>query len=362
MKSSCISHPPDEPIAMVHKWQLDFCDDNQCAAFLLSNFEHWHIWKLKTDSYNQKLNDIAQQHGESRRLSEDVWLFKSTQGLSDSILNLFGIKTINDALKLLERKGVISIHACPNKNHYYDRRKYFRFYPDICNEWLKTYCTGQIKINEQKKQGGTVKVPSPSGNFTDTPQIQPVLKENVSPTRMNTDSAKVPSPFCKNTDTLGKNTLTINELNINKNKSIIKADDFISEENELCKFNDGDITEVKPIIDALTEQGFPAERFQHPDAVGILQRLLKAGATTDMFGVAHSAALNTTQKTGRNFGLPYLAKVVENLITQSKKQNVIKTVLKTNYPEKEEFSNIDRTEDFKNALHWMGDLLIGEGK
>jgi hypothetical protein len=358
MKSSRISHPADEPLAVVHKWQLNFCDANQCAAFLLSNFEHWHIWKIKTDSYNQKLNDIAEQHGEPRRLSEDVWLFKSTQGLSDSILNLFGIKTITDALKVLEGKGAISIHACPNKNHHYDKRKYFRFYPEVCNEWLKTYYPDQIKSNKQKKQTDTVKLPSASGSFINASQIQPILEENTSPTRMNLDSVKVPSAFGKNTDTLGKNTVTINELNINKNKSTIKAEDLFSEKNKICKFPVFEITEVKPIIDALTEQGFPAERVQYPDDVVTLQRLREAGATTSVFIAAYMAALNATQKTGRTFGIPYLAKAVEDLLRRKQFQS---SAIKQLPDSERHLAKIVNDEsDFSNGKDWLGDICDGD--
>jgi hypothetical protein len=70
MKTSCISHPANERLVIIRKWQVDFCEGNHCAAAQLSFFEYWHNWKINSDQYNYKSNNIAEMHGDARLLSE----------------------------------------------------------------------------------------------------------------------------------------------------------------------------------------------------------------------------------------------------------------------------------------------------
>lgn len=344
---------------MVHLWQLIFCDQNQCAAFLLANFEHWHLWKLKTDSNNKKLNDIAEQHGEQRRMSEDVWLFKSLQGLSDAILNLFGIKTINEALKLLERKGAISIHSTPNKNHHYDKRKYFRFYPEVCNEWLKIHYTNQKNADSVKDRETSVKIPNASGIFTDTSDEQVVLSKNSIKTPMDTDAVKVPSAFGKNVDTLRKNTDSINEFNINnKNKLININNNFIDEtkhqpilesRKEVSDSQNQNNENVQEVIRRLIELGFPSARLQYPDTVKNIEDMLLEGASINTFIEAY---IDTCRIKGEElFAFNYLLKVVKTrLERENKKKNHIEPV-----KIKSEINTLTDESNFTQSIHWMED-------
>ena len=42
MRTSCITHPPKDPLIMIRQWQVALCEGNTTAAALLSFFEYWH--------------------------------------------------------------------------------------------------------------------------------------------------------------------------------------------------------------------------------------------------------------------------------------------------------------------------------
>ena len=64
MKSSIINHPENEPLIIIRRWQLVFCNGNEVAAALMSYFEYWHNIKLDIRSQNEKANEVATNHGE----------------------------------------------------------------------------------------------------------------------------------------------------------------------------------------------------------------------------------------------------------------------------------------------------------
>ena len=138
MKSTCVHHPQSNRYIQVYEWQIAFCNQNHCAAFLLSNFIAWHDWKLNHDEYYLRANNIAELHGDGRPNNQNAYLFFTMDDLADGILNLYGKNAINTALQLLEDLKVISVHKNPNPRYHFDKTKYFMFYPEVCNEWIKT--------------------------------------------------------------------------------------------------------------------------------------------------------------------------------------------------------------------------------
>ncbi len=164
MKSSCISHPAKEPLIIIRKWQIEFCNGDRCAAALLSFFEYWH---------NVKLN-IVEKH----RDDEDVPLyvrstlqFHTEKQLSDGLLGLYGEVSISKSIKLLEKKQVITVSRNPRPEFRFDRTRHFTFNPDIPNEYLKLY----VKKEEELRGKNTPllgKNTPPSVIFTQTiPEI-----------------------------------------------------------------------------------------------------------------------------------------------------------------------------------------------
>jgi hypothetical protein len=330
MKSSCIAHPEREPLVIIRKWQVEFCDGNQCAAAVMAYFEYWHNWKLDSDEYNKKSNDVSELHGDTRSLAEDIYQFHSMQEISDGILNLYGVKAIAEAIKLLELKKVIKTQGNPNPRYFYDKKKYLNFYPEVCNEWIKNHYKSRLGKNAECTQQKSV-----------------------------FDSLKTPNALGKNAALLGENAVAITEIN---NKEINKTNkgesDFDDGQKKLTESVDDSKLDVQPIIDLLTQQGFPAERIQYPDDVVTLQRLREAGATTNVFIAAYMAALNATQKTGRTFGIPYLAKAVEELLRRKQHQSsVAKPLLDSQH---HLVKSVNDESDFSNGKNWLGDICDGD--
>ena len=64
MKTSCITHPSGDPMLVIHAWQMRACDDEPCAAMLLSLFEFYHNLKVSQQTQSKKLNEVAEAHGD----------------------------------------------------------------------------------------------------------------------------------------------------------------------------------------------------------------------------------------------------------------------------------------------------------
>jgi hypothetical protein len=312
MKTSCISHPENERLVIIRKWQVEFCDGNQCAAALLSFFEYWHSWKLTTDQYNHKTNNISELHGEGRLLSEDIYQYHSLGEMSEGILNLYGEKTIASAIKLLVGKGAISIHGNPNPRFHYDKTKYFCFYPEICNEWIKT---------AYKSKPGKI--------TTSTTQ------------KCDTDDAKLPDASGKNASPSGKNASYRTEINNKDTQSIQLAEETIETDLQL----------LNSIITALKINGLSADKLSYPDAKSLVLQRIQAGATDEHFVKACEIAREVTQ--GKGFGIRYLVKVVDDLLKGSLEKISPDGIKVAN------LSNCDFTRiksDLRNGKSWLGDL------
>jgi hypothetical protein len=135
MKTSCINHPSQEPLIIKHRWQIQACDGDGCAAGLLSLFEYWHNIKLRNQVKAQQINHIAEMHGDDP--TQDISLFQwhTAEELKASLFE-YNEKRIRVSLKILEVKGFISVHRNPNPKYAFDKTKYFLFHPAKVNEWL----------------------------------------------------------------------------------------------------------------------------------------------------------------------------------------------------------------------------------
>jgi len=135
MKTSCINHPPNEPLIIIRQWQVELCEGNTTAAALLSYFEYWHNIKLEMQSRASRSNDIAEMHGDDRTQDESLLQFHTEEELVSGIM-IAKRDTIRKALAYLSAFGFISIHSNPNPKYAFDKTRYFLFHPDLLNEWL----------------------------------------------------------------------------------------------------------------------------------------------------------------------------------------------------------------------------------
>ena len=276
MKSTCVHHPKSNRYIQVYEWQIDFCRQNHCAAFLLSHFIAWHDWKLNHDEYYSRANNIAELHGDGRPNNQNAYLFFTMDDLADGILNLYGKNAINTALLLLEELQVVSVHKNPNPRYHFDKTKYFMFYPEICNEWIK------INHKREKTQNSPIE-----GLKEDIDR----LKVSDRSSQTNAPSIEIKRPSLKKGEAITDTTST------NK-QQLFCLDDFQKE--------------VQEILAALVNEGFTKQKLELSESVIAIRELYKAGACTELFVRAYHEALLATGTS--EFSVNYLVKSVEDLM------------------------------------------------
>jgi hypothetical protein len=315
--TSCIRQPESSRFIQLHEWQVKFCQKNHCAAFLLSFFSSWHDWKIKHDEYYRRYNDIAEAHGDGRPHAESAYLFFTMDDFINALMGLFGKKSISEGLDLLVSLNVISIHKNPNPRYCFDKTKYFKFYPAVCNQWLQNHDS----INQSAEN--------------DTQVI-----DNYDNAEIDNRSAKNALPSSENRRPSRKNgqAITDNTNNTtNKNKSINTPTNF---DQPILNPN----PEVQSIITALTEKGMQSKRF-FPDAIDEIHRLQRAGATLEMFIHAYDVSAEVTR--GNSFGIGYLAKVINGFFEKTKSERYQQNNL--SHHAKDHFANTVYESDTRNA-------------
>jgi hypothetical protein len=135
MKNSIIRHPKRHPLILIHKWQIEACDGDRCAAALLSFFEYWHNIKLDAALKARQANDVAEVHGDKRVQDESLYQFHNEKELEEGIM-LYGKTSIGESLKLLVKKKFISIHKNPSERYKFDRTRHFLFHSVEVQAWI----------------------------------------------------------------------------------------------------------------------------------------------------------------------------------------------------------------------------------
>jgi hypothetical protein len=311
--SSCIQHPNKNRYTIVYEWQIIFCQNNHCAALLLSFFSSWHDWKIQHDQYYRRANNITEAHGDGRPNNENAYLFFSTEQLIEGCMGFYGKKAIADALELLTTLGVIKPNSNPNPRYHFDKTKYFQFYPHVCNRWIaENYSNGS---NQDENDSQVV-------DLFDNPKMADRLDEKDLPSAKNSRPSSEKARYITNT----KNNTT-------NNNNLINTEDDL----------------VKKIIKFLIAKGLSAKHMDQPDNIELIKKLCKAGSTVEIFSEAFEIS---TEKASQGFGFSYLSKVVESLLTKSKKAN--NKNLSNNFSDKTKYVY---ESNFKNAMSWAEDLV-----
>ena len=317
LKTSCMSNPERQPLVILRKPQVEFCQGNQCAALVLSFLEYWHNWKLASDEFNKKSNDIAEMHGDHRSLSEDVYQYHTLAEISDGIMNLYGTKKISASIKLLESLGVISTHKNPNPKYRNDRTTYFRLYPEVYNNWIKLHYSSDSNNSPSEAQKGII------------------------------DTAKMPPQKGKKELPSGKNASPITEINYRDiNKSIKERDNFVDKNLSYL-----DNLNIQHVIDVLIQKGIRLVRMHFPYVEPIIQDLCLAGATPEIFAKAYDISVRAASS--GIFGISYVCKVVDSLLKDKNRNHLHGD--KSNSTETP--TKITYEHDFSGGLDWMGDLV-----
>lgn len=150
MKTSCISHPSNEPLILIRKWQIEACSGNQCAAALLSFLEYWHNIKVESSQKARTANEVAEKHGDEPTQDDSLWQFHTAEELEQGIM-VYRKDSIRDAIKLLESKGFIQTGRNPNPRYRFDNTKFFLLDVDTVQRFLADRPT-ENRISYTKNQ------------------------------------------------------------------------------------------------------------------------------------------------------------------------------------------------------------------
>lgn len=325
MKTSCIRHPESDPYIILRGWEVAFCDGKHCAALLLAFFIAWHDWKLVHDQYYRLYNDIADMHGDGRPHDQSAFLFFTTDQLIAGCMGIYGKSSIKESLKQLTKMGVISDHDNPNPRYYYDRTRYYRFYPEVCNQWLaEHYPLGRVVKADD----------SQVVDFSDR------LKIACASTKTDRAKAKSGRPITNTT---------------NNNKLINMGDDhfLVDEENTLsAETTDNSLNDVLAL---LKEKGMQEDRLVNDSDLALIKQAVEKGAGLDVFSAAYDSCVKVTAKTGRQFGVSYLLKAVDSVMQKSSNK---KYASHTHQSQPKPVEKTPKYEnDFSGGLYWMGDLV-----
>jgi len=329
--STCIRQPGTRYI-QIHEWQIKFCQNNHCAGLLLAFFIAWHDWKKQHDQYYRNINDIAEMHGEDHPHSQNAYLFFSMDELIEGCMGFYGKNAINEALKLLVSLKVIKISKNPNPRYHFDKTKYFKFFPDICNDWI-------VENYPVKNKNSSIKVQLI--DFSDAPKKVDRETEN---SRRSADLGQPSNERGKAiTDTTNKTT------NKYKDQSIKASSDVNSKNKKKETQEEEGNVNTHIVIEALTQQGFSAKHFKYPDTIQTIQRLCKAGASVENFVDAYAIAKRTSTN---GFGVNYLAKVVEDYLSKMNKSSIHKNSKANHNNFKPNYEA-----DYSKGLDWIGELI-----
>jgi hypothetical protein len=187
MKTSCITHPSGDPMLVIHAWQMRACDDEPCAAMLLSLFEFYHNLKVSQQTQSKKLNEVAEAHGDMGQQYTGLLQWHSEEELQKHLLGIYGIKSIRNALQLLVNKGYISIHANPNPRYHFDRTRYILFHPEPVHDFIEQYQHPALLPDASGKNASpSGKNASPSGKNAGpitmfSPETSPMTEDPLPP-------------------------------------------------------------------------------------------------------------------------------------------------------------------------------------
>ena len=137
---------------IIRKWQVEACDNNHCAAAMLSIFEYWHNYKLDSQKVNKRMNEVALNHGEEAVHDESLYQFHNTEDLIDNLLGLYRKDSINRAIDLLVQKKFVSVHRNPNPKYRFDATRHFLLLTENIKEWLKDYDDTKNRVSPSENR------------------------------------------------------------------------------------------------------------------------------------------------------------------------------------------------------------------
>jgi hypothetical protein len=156
-REPCIQFPQREKLLIIRESYLSICDNDTCAAALLSVFQYWHEIKLANSEQACHYNQAAQREGIQSFQDEELWVYKSHAELSRDLFDLYSEKPIGAAVKLLLAKGYISVRQ--NPKFKWDKKPQYHFNIEVVQSDIfalidtpQNYGVDNVKIQKQLRK------------------------------------------------------------------------------------------------------------------------------------------------------------------------------------------------------------------
>ena len=140
VKSSCVSHPSEQMIAILRQDYLEICRGAgkgrraYCAAMLLNMFEHWQNAKFRA------IEDFKRQPEEDSykaKYQPTKWIYFTEIAMAqEQLLGMFGVSMVSECIDWLVEQEFILTRRNPKKG--YDRTKQFALSLDNIHTELQT--------------------------------------------------------------------------------------------------------------------------------------------------------------------------------------------------------------------------------
>jgi hypothetical protein len=121
---SVIAHRGGEKVAVLREDYLTICDQNACAAMVLSQFEYWHNVRAAHREQAASQNRAGGLGNLPPTQNTDLWVYKTRKELHQELFAVYSLGTIGVAVDLLVAKGYL--HTRHNPAHPWDRTLQYR--------------------------------------------------------------------------------------------------------------------------------------------------------------------------------------------------------------------------------------------
>jgi hypothetical protein len=131
-----------------HEDYQAICQGDDCASQILSLFEFWTMCRLeeikRIESYNEQ-----NKRGKSPLMQlPSLWLYETTQDISDGMLNAYGDSSIRKSLKKLIAWEFID---CRKSKNDFDKTKEYKFNTEIIQSSLDQWNAQSIENSDPAK-------------------------------------------------------------------------------------------------------------------------------------------------------------------------------------------------------------------
>ena len=137
MRKSVISHPPKERFVELRTGYQAIVGQDDCAAMLLSIFEHWTNYKLGQRNQAEHHNQAACDESLEETQDTGLWIYKSNDDLSEELLGHYSGRVISRALKTLLEYGFLLRRT--NPKYGWDRTLQYLFVTEVVQAALDAW-------------------------------------------------------------------------------------------------------------------------------------------------------------------------------------------------------------------------------